>query len=156
MLSHRALLSHLHSIASFKIIDGDSVVLAMLPLFHVFGLNAVLGSWAASGARLVIMDGLDGFAEVLTQEHVTNVPLAPRCLRESWMTRRPLPAWVRKPSCRVPAPLPVDLREQFTARTGLRVEQGYGLTEAAPGSRRLSAGNCSGTVTSVDRCPASR
>ena len=58
MLSHRALLSHLHSIASFKIIDGDSVVLAMLPLFHVFGLNAVLGSWAASGARLVIMDGL--------------------------------------------------------------------------------------------------
>jgi long-chain acyl-CoA synthetase len=31
------------------------------------------------------------------------------------------------------APLPVDLREQFTARTGLRVDQGYGLTEAAPG-----------------------
>jgi long-chain acyl-CoA synthetase len=31
------------------------------------------------------------------------------------------------------APLPVDLRDHFTARTGLRVEQGYGLTEAAPG-----------------------
>ena len=52
----------------------------MLPLFHVFGLNAVLGSWATSGARLVIMDGFDGFAEVLTEEHITNVPLAPPVL----------------------------------------------------------------------------
>jgi long-chain acyl-CoA synthetase len=31
------------------------------------------------------------------------------------------------------APLPEDLRAAFTERTGLRVEQGYGLTEAAPG-----------------------
>jgi len=31
------------------------------------------------------------------------------------------------------APLAIDLRDQFTARTGLRVDQGYGLTEAAPG-----------------------
>ena len=52
----------------------------MLPLFHVFGLNAVLGSWAASGARLVIMDGFDGFADVLTAEHITNLPLAPPVL----------------------------------------------------------------------------
>src|SRR4029450_13487857 len=43
MLSHRALLSHLQSVASFEILDSESVVLAMLPLFHVFGLNAVLG-----------------------------------------------------------------------------------------------------------------
>ncbi|HEY6683393.1 MAG TPA: class I adenylate-forming enzyme family protein, partial [Propionibacteriaceae bacterium] len=64
MLSHHALLAHVHSIASLGVLDREGVVLAMLPLFHVFGLNAVLGSWAASGARLVIMDGLDGFAEV--------------------------------------------------------------------------------------------
>ena len=68
MLSHRALLNHLDSVASFEILDRESVVLAMLPLFHVFGLNAVLGSWAMSGARLVIMDGFDGFADVLAGE----------------------------------------------------------------------------------------
>ena len=134
MLSHRALLSHLHSIASFKIIDSDSVVLAMLPLFHVFGLNAVLGSWAMSGARLVIMDGLDGFADVLTTEHVTNVPLAPPVLARIVDDERAL-ASLRSVTTVVSgaAPLPIELREQFTARTGLRVEQGYGLTEAAPG-----------------------
>ena len=64
----------------------------MLPLFHVFGLNAVLGSWATSGARLVIMDGFDGFAEVLTEENITNGRWRPRCLREFWMTSERLPA----------------------------------------------------------------
>ena len=61
----------------------ESVVLAMLPLFHVFGLNAVLGGWALAGARLVIMDGMEGFFEVVAAEQVTNVPLAPAVLTRS-------------------------------------------------------------------------
>jgi long-chain acyl-CoA synthetase len=134
MLSHRALLSHLRSVASFEILDSESVVLAMLPLFHVFGLNAVLGSWVASGARLVIMDGFDGFAEVLATEHITNVPLAPPVLARILDDERAVAALGSVTTVvSGAAPLPVDLRDQFTAHTGLRVEQGYGLTEAAPG-----------------------
>jgi long-chain acyl-CoA synthetase len=134
MLSHRALLNHLDSVASFEILDRESVVLAMLPLFHVFGLNAVLGSWAMAGARLVIMDGFEGFAEVLAGEAITNVPLAPPVLARILEDDRAV-ASLGSVSTVVSgaAPLPVDLREQFTARTGLRVDQGYGLTEAAPG-----------------------
>jgi long-chain acyl-CoA synthetase len=134
MLSHRALLNHLDSVASFEILDCESVVLAMLPLFHVFGLNAVLGSWAMAGARLVIMDGFEGFAEVLAGEAITNVPLAPPVLVRILEDDRAV-ASLGSVSAVVSgaAPLPVDLREQFTARTGLRVDQGYGLTEAAPG-----------------------
>jgi long-chain acyl-CoA synthetase len=134
MLSHRALLNHLDSVASFEILDCESVVLAMLPLFHVFGLNAVLGSWAMAGARLVIMDGFEGFAEVLAGEAITNVPLAPPVLARILEDDRAV-ASLGLVSTVVSgaAPLPVDLREQFTARTGLRVDQGYGLTEAAPG-----------------------
>ena len=134
MLSHRALLTHLDSVASFEILDRESVVLAMLPLFHVFGLNAVLGSWAMSGARLVIMDGYDGFADVLSGEAITNLPLAPQVLSRILADERALASLgsVRTVVSGA-APLPVDLREQFMARTGLRVDQGYGLTEAAPG-----------------------
>ena len=80
MLTHRALLSHLAQVAQFGVINSETVVLAMLPLFHVFGLNAVLGGWALAGARLVIMDGMDGFFEVVAAEQVTNVPLAPAVL----------------------------------------------------------------------------
>jgi long-chain acyl-CoA synthetase len=134
MLSHRALLNHLDSVVSFEILDRESVVLAMLPLFHVFGLNAVLGSWAMAGARLVIMDGFEGFPEVLAGEAITNVPLAPPVLARILEDERAV-ASLGSVSTVVSgaAPLPVDLREQFTARTGLRVDQGYGLTEAAPG-----------------------
>jgi len=134
MLSHRALLSHLHHVASFEILDRDDVVLAMLPLFHVFGLNAVLGSCLLSGARLVILDGFDGFVDALATEKITNLPLAPpvlsRILDDERAVSR-LGSVTRVVSGA--APLSVGLRDQFTARTGLRVEQGYGLTEAAPG-----------------------
>ena len=99
MLSHRALLNHLDSVASFEILDRESVVLAMLPLFHVFGLNAVLGSWAMAGARLVIMDGYHGLAEVLTGESVTNMPVAPAVLARILDDEAPLPASGRSPLC---------------------------------------------------------
>jgi long-chain acyl-CoA synthetase len=134
MLSHRALLSHLHHIASLEILNRDTVVLGMLPLFHVFGLNAVLGSCALSGTRLVIMDGFGGIAEVLAGEQISNVPLAPPVLARILQDERALASLglVNTILCGG-APLPVDLRERFTARTGLRVEQGYGLTEAAAG-----------------------
>ena len=39
--------------------------------------------WAAalmSGARLVIMDGFDGFADVVAEEKITNLPVAPAVL----------------------------------------------------------------------------
>jgi long-chain acyl-CoA synthetase len=145
MLSHRALLSHLHSVASLEILNSDDVVLTMLPLFHVFGLNAVLGSCVMAGARLVIMDGFDGFADVLAAEKITNLPVAPPMLARILEDERAVAA-VGSVVTVVSgaAPLSVDLREQFTARTGLRVEQGYGLTEAAPGITATFGGDLLG------------
>ena len=60
MLSHRALISHLDQIDRLGFLDSDSVLLAAFTFCHVFGLNAVLGSWLRSGARMVIMDGFTG------------------------------------------------------------------------------------------------
>jgi long-chain acyl-CoA synthetase len=133
MLSHRALLSHLHNLSSFEILEPDDVLLALVPLFHVFGLNAVLGSALMSGARLVIMDGFDGFGDVVAEEKITNLPVAPAVLTRVLSDERAI-ASVRAVTRVVSgaAPLSVDLREQFTGAPGA-VEQGYGLTEAAPG-----------------------
>ena len=135
MLTHRALLGHLEQVASLSVISPETTILAILPLFHVYGLNAVLGSWARGGARLVIMNGLHtDFFEVVRSEGVNNLPVSPallaRILADEKLPER-LPAGATVVSGA--APLTDDLREAFTMRTGLRVEQGYGLTEAAPG-----------------------
>jgi len=145
MLSHRALLSHVHNVASLDIVDKDDVVLAILPLFHVFGLNAVLGSSVLSGARLVIMDGFEGLADVLAAEKITNLPVAPPMLDHILQDERAI-AGLSSVTTVVSgaAPLSIDLRDQFTARTGLQVEQGYGVTEAAPGVTATLGGDAHG------------
>jgi long-chain acyl-CoA synthetase len=132
MLSHRALLSHVEQAAALDLIGPATTLLAMMPLFGVFGLNAVLGSWLRSGARLVIMDGFDGFFEVVRDETVTNLPVAPPMLHRMLRDERCAThlGSVTTVVCGG-APLPEDLRAEFIARTGLRVDQGYGLTEAA-------------------------
>ena len=132
MLSHRALLTHLDSVASLDILDSESVVLAMLPLFHVFGLNAVLGSWAKSGARLVIMDGYDGFADVLAGEAITNLPLAPPVLARIMDDERALASLESvRTVVSGAAPLPVDLRGR--GREWRRSRTPFGLHDQCRG-----------------------
>ena len=134
MLSHRALLAHVEHLQRLGVLAASDVVLALLPLFHVFGLNAVLGSWAGSGARLVVTDGYpESLGALVRDEGVTNLPLAPpvlhRLLAEDELDALGSLTTVVSGA----APLPDELAARFRARTGLEVHQGYGLTEAAPG-----------------------
>ena len=81
MLSHRALLAHLQQVSGYGIIDSDSVVLGVLPFFHAYGLNAVLGSCLAAGARLVLPDPATwDLLTVIEAEQVDNLPITPGLL----------------------------------------------------------------------------
>lgn len=135
MLTHRALLAHVEHVTRLGFLSADEVVLAVLPLFHVFGLNAVLGSWAGSGSRLVVTDGQgDDLPALIRAEGVTNLPLAPPTLLRLLDGAGPTGALGSlRTVVAGAAPLSEELAATFTARTGLRVERGYGLTEAAPG-----------------------
>jgi long-chain acyl-CoA synthetase len=135
MLTHRALLAHLEHLNAVGVLDAETHVLAILPLFHVFGLNAVLGSWVFAGGRLVVMDGLtEDFFEVVRAEQITNLPLAPAIVARLCQDDRLADGLVGvRTVVSGAAPLPKELQVDFTRRTGLRIEQGYGLTEAAPG-----------------------
>ena len=77
MLTHRALLANIEQVASVDppMIDGDDVVLGVLPLFHVYGLNAVLGV-AAPRRRLVLVDGFDaeGTLDLIEDEALHRRP----------------------------------------------------------------------------------
>lgn len=137
MLSHRALLANIAQVARVEpqMINGRDVVLGVLPMFHVYGLNAVLGQVLRQHARMVLVDGFDpeGSLDIIEDEAVSVVPVAPPVFAY-WMQ---VPALEERlgPVRLVlsgSAPLAPELIESFTSRTGIPVHQGYGLTEAAP------------------------
>ena len=137
MLSHRALRANIEQVAQVDppMVVGQDVVLGVLPLFHVYGLNAVLGQVLRQHARLVLVDGFDpeGSLDLIEDEAISVLPVAPPVFAY-WMQVEGLEE--RLGPVRLvlsgSAPLSPDLTRAFTERTGLTVHQGYGLTEASP------------------------
>jgi long-chain acyl-CoA synthetase len=137
MLTHRALVANIEQAAQVEppMIHGDDVVLGVLPLFHVYGLNAVLGGVLRHRAKLVLVDHFDPQAtlDLIDDEAVSVVPVAPPVfaywLPEDQLRERLGPVRLMLSGS---APLSGELIERFTDVTGIPVHQGYGLTEASP------------------------
>ncbi len=137
MLSHRALLANLEQGSRIEppVMSPDDVVLLVLPLFHVYGLNAALGAVAYQGCTGVLAERFEPVEtlELLRRRRVTNLPGAPTMYV----------AWSLLPdvgdafsSVRLAlsgsAPLPAATLRRVLDVTGHHVFEGYGLTETAP------------------------
>ncbi len=137
MLTHRALVANLEQVATVQppMIHSDDVVLGVLPLFHVYGLNAVLGGVVRHRAKLVLAERFDpeGTLDLIEDEACSVVPVAPPVFAH-WRDIDALDE--RLGPVRLvlsgSAPLAANVIDEFTDRTGIPVHQGYGLTEAAP------------------------
>lgn len=137
MLSHRALLANIEQVAAVEppMMHGDDVVLGVLPLFHVYGLNAVLGGVLRHRARLLLVEHYEPQAvlDLIDDEACSVVPIAPpvfaHWLPDEHLRERLGPVRLVLSGS---APLEPEVIERFTDVTGIPVHQGYGLTEAAP------------------------
>jgi long-chain acyl-CoA synthetase len=137
MLTHRALLANIEQVAAVEppMIHGDDVVLGVLPMFHVYGLNAVLGVVMRHRAKLVLTGRFEpqGTLDLIEDEACSVVPVAPPVFAY-WrdidgLEERLGPVRLMLSGS---APLSPELAQEFTGRTGIPIHQGYGLTEAAP------------------------
>ncbi|MFY9913514.1 MAG: class I adenylate-forming enzyme family protein, partial [Nocardioidaceae bacterium] len=81
MLSHRALLANIDQASQTRPtpITADDVVLGVVPLCHVYGLNAVLGQVLLNGATLVLGPRFDpaDTLSLVADRAVSVVPVAP-------------------------------------------------------------------------------
>jgi long-chain acyl-CoA synthetase len=137
MLSHRNLLSNIgHAQTSPGHIRAGDVVYGVLPMFHIFGLNVVLGVSLTVGATLVLVQRFDPSTalDTIRDRHVTVVPGAP----PMWTDFARLPDVPADAFSTVrlaltgAAKMPTDATEDLRERFGLELAEGYGLTEASP------------------------
>jgi len=138
MLTHGALRANIDSLRQLTdpppVLPGD-VVYAVLPMFHVYGLNTVLGLAVSAGAACVIADRFEPreALRLISERGVTTVAGAPAMYR----------AWAALPEAREAlagvrlfssggSPLPTAVFDAFAESTGAVVYEGYGMTETSP------------------------
>ena len=137
MLSHRALLANLEQCAHIDppLVTPDDVVLLVLPLFHVYGLNAALGMVARQAATGLLVERLDPVEtlEEVRRRGVTALVGAPP-MYVAWSMLPGLGAALAgvRLALSGAAPLPVQAQRRVLDAAGCHVFEGYGLTETAP------------------------
>ena len=140
MLTHGNLLSNIEQIQRHpgREMRPNDVSYGLLPLFHIFGLNVVLGLSLKAGATVVLREHFDPAvaAADISRHGVTLVAGAPPMFG----------AWASVPEEAIAsdafakvrlavsgaAPLSAEIAQAFERRFGIPVREGYGLTEAAP------------------------
>ncbi len=138
MLTHGNLQANIDQVDAHMpdIAGADDVALGVLPLFHILGLNMLLGVVLRSGASVVLVERFDpaGAIELIARHNVTLLSGPPAM----WG------AFANHPGASVAdfetvrlalsgaAGLSRDVADSVRQRLGLSLTQGYGLTEAAP------------------------
>jgi long-chain acyl-CoA synthetase len=137
MLSHGNLKSNIEQgrSANGQIVASD-VVYGVLPMFHIFGLNVVLGITLMRGATLVLVQRFDPSTalDTIRERKVTVVPGAPPLwLAFSHFDDAPADSFATvRLALTGAAKMPEEAMRRLKERFGLELSEGYGLTEASP------------------------
>ena len=115
--------------------DAPDRILGALPFFHVFANTCVLNRTILRGGQIVMLPRfeLKAVLDAIPKYKITAIPGVPTMYRA--LLEAPGLGKVDLSSLRIcisgGAPMPVELKQAFEARSGATVVEGYGLTESA-------------------------
>jgi acyl-CoA synthetase (AMP-forming)/AMP-acid ligase II len=136
MLTHRNMVAAMAAITASNSHAGQ-VHLAVLPFFHIAGMQASMNRPLRDGACCVVMRRFD-LAELLHNieryrvTHLTLVPPIVNALAKSPLVEQYDLSSLRRVNCGA-APLDPALQQAASARIGLQIRQVYGMTETSVG-----------------------
>ncbi len=136
MLTHRNLVANVAQMTAMVPTGDDDVVAGILPFFHIYGQTVVMNCALRDGATVVTMPRFEfeSFLEMIERYRITRVYVAPPVVVA--LSKHPAVERYDLSSVRMmnsgAAPLDATVEEACRARVPVRLQQGYGLTEASP------------------------
>ena len=137
MLGHSQLTQNAQQVAAINPFEhpDKEVMMGALPFFHVFANTALLNHALATGASIVMVPRFEAKQVLKSIEHyrVTGFPGVPTMfqalLDHPDLTKTDLSSV--KVGISGGAPMPAPVHKRFEEVTGIRLVEGYGLTESA-------------------------
>jgi acyl-CoA synthetase (AMP-forming)/AMP-acid ligase II len=144
MLTHRNLVSNIEqTLATVELSDVDAFA-AVLPFFHIYGMQLLMNMGLRVGATIVTMPrfDLEQFLSLHQEHRLTRAFVAPPMVLA--LAKHPIVdtydlsalRWILSAA----APLSADLAIECGQRVGCEVVQGYGMTELSPVSHATPSG----------------
>ena len=134
ILTHRALVANTAQINA-SIDTGNAVILAFLPMFHIFGFTVVTLAGLASSAKLVTIPRFEPepFLQAIQAYRVTHLMVVPPIMQ--FLADHPLVdefdlSSVEMIGCGA-ASLSAAMEQKVATRLDCLVLQGYGMTESS-------------------------
>jgi acyl-CoA synthetase (AMP-forming)/AMP-acid ligase II len=133
VLSHRSLVASLSQARLVQLVRSTDVLIAALPLSHMYGMQVTMNLGLHEGATIVTMPRFDlsTFLRVVQDHQITRAEVVPPIVLE--LARSPIVDDYDLSSLQIitsaAAPLSAGLARSVSDRLGCRVKQGYGMTE---------------------------